>query len=152
MKDPTKPTEQLPPARKTRGRPFQQGNPGRKPGSRNKSTIVSAALLQGQGQELLGTAVEMAVNKNVPMLKFLLERLLPKDRRVKLDLPQLDLPSDAVDAYAEVVRAVSEGEITPSEGAAVGSLIKSFTNAIEVAELTRRLDELEQKLKSKYDQ
>jgi hypothetical protein len=30
----------------TRGRPFQNGNPGRKPGSKNRTTLVAAALLE----------------------------------------------------------------------------------------------------------
>jgi hypothetical protein len=151
MTDATELGDELPPARKPRGRQFQPGNPGRKPGSRNKSTLITGGMLQGQASELLATAIEMALNQHPMMLRFLLDRLLPKDRRVRLDLPPLDLPSDAVDAHAEIVRCVSEGELTPAEGAAVGSLIKSFSNAIDVTELTRRMDELERKLKSKYD-
>ena len=37
----------------TRGRPFANGNPGRKPGSKNRATLVAAALLEGDAEELL---------------------------------------------------------------------------------------------------
>jgi hypothetical protein len=37
-----------------RGRPFSRGNSGRKPGSKNRATLVTAALVEGDAQELVG--------------------------------------------------------------------------------------------------
>jgi hypothetical protein len=34
--------------RKVRGRPFLKGNPGRKPGSKNVTTLVGKALVDGE--------------------------------------------------------------------------------------------------------
>src|SRR5215469_7388024 len=73
-----------------RGRPFSRGNSGRKPGSKNHATVVTAALLEGDTQELLGKAVELAKAGNVVMLKFLLARILPRERLIKLDLPRME--------------------------------------------------------------
>src|SRR5689334_9030467 len=65
-----------------RGRPFPKGNGGRKPGSRNKSTLLAETLLRGEEMELLRKAIELAKGGDGPMLKFLLDRILPKDRLV----------------------------------------------------------------------
>src|SRR6516164_2403696 len=43
-------------APRTRGRPFAQGNPGRKAGSKNKTTVIAQALPNG-GLELVQTGV-----------------------------------------------------------------------------------------------
>src|SRR5215469_12443327 len=114
-----------------RGRPFSRGNSGRKPGSKNHATIVTAALVEGDTQQLLGKAVELAKAGNVVMLKFLLARILPRERLIKLDLPRMEFADDAVEALGRVMGAVSEGRISPSEAAAMAALINSYTQAIE---------------------
>ena len=126
-----------------RGRPFSRGNSGRKPGSKNRATIVTAALVEGEAQELVGKAVELAKAGNAVMLKFLLGRILPRDRPIKLDLPRMEFADDAVEALGRVVGAVSEGQISPSEAAAMAALINSYTQAIDMADVVKRLDTLE---------
>ena len=66
-----------------RGRPFAKGNSGRRPGSKNRSSVVAASLLAGEKTALLRKAIELALNGDVPMLKFLLGRLLPRDRLIE---------------------------------------------------------------------
>ncbi len=60
-----------------RGRPFVNGNSGRKEGSKNRGTLVAAALLDGEAEALFRKAVELALSGDVVMLKFLLGRILP---------------------------------------------------------------------------
>jgi hypothetical protein len=60
--------------RTARGRPFAKGNPGRKPGSKNKTTLMGQALLKEAEEDLLRKAIEMAKAGDGPMLKFLLDR------------------------------------------------------------------------------
>jgi hypothetical protein len=129
-----------------RGRPFADGNRGRRPGSKNRTTAIAEALLRGEEVELVRTAIELAKGGDVQMLKFLLDRILPKDRRVRLDLPSLDGARDATEAIAQLVRAVAEGEIAPSEGAAVAQLISAYSRALDVAELQVQIDELRRDL------
>jgi len=50
------------------------------------------------GEELLRKAVEMAMGGNVAMMKFLLDRILPKERSIHLELPQLINENASVDA------------------------------------------------------
>jgi hypothetical protein len=130
-----------------RGRPFAQGNPGRIPGSKNRTTTVAAALLDGEAQQLLRKAVELAKAGDAVMLKFLLGRVLPRERLIELDLPPMDFADDAVEAHGHVLRAVSEGRITPGEGAAVAAIINSYSRAIDMADVVKRLDALEAQVK-----
>jgi hypothetical protein len=127
----------------TRGRPFPRGNPGRRPGSKNRSTLLVAALLEGQTEALLRKAIQLARAGNVPMLKFLLSRTMPRDRLVKLDLPQMVFADDGVEALGYIMRAASQEAITPSEGAALATIVKSYTDAIDMADVVKRLDALE---------
>ena len=133
-----------------RGRPFANGNPGRKPGSKNRTTLVAAAPLEGEAQELVRKAIELAKAGDVVMLKFLLGRILPRERLITLDLPRMDFADDAVEALGYIMRAVSEGRISPSEGAALATLMNSYRDAIDMADVVKRLDSLEaQILKAK---
>ena len=130
-----------------RGRPFANGNPGRRPGSKNRTTLIAAALLDGEADELVRKGLELAKAGNVAMLKFLLGRILPRERLIKLELPQMDFADDAVEALGCIMRAVSEGAISPSEGAALAALMNSHTAAIELADVAKRLDTLEAEIK-----
>jgi hypothetical protein len=129
-----------------RGRPFPKGNPGRKRGSKNKTTLLATSLAGEQGEEILHKAIEMAKGGNVPMMKFLLDRILPKERPIQLDLPRLDYPHDSVDAIAEIVDAVSSGRISPREAADIAQLVSAFTRAIDVTEAQTEIDSLKSKL------
>ena len=132
-----------------RGRPFVKGNPGRKPGSRNRASVVVAALVEGDGEELVRSAAELAKAGDPGMLKFLLGRLLPRERLIKIELPPIEFADDAVKALGSVLRAVSEGEISPSEGAALAALINSYLQAIDRADVVKRLDALERLTKGR---
>jgi hypothetical protein len=126
-----------------RGRPFEKGNGGRKPGSKNRTTHVADALLKGEEVELVRKAIELAKAGDVPMLKFLLDRLLSKERCVCVELRELLSSHDAVEALGAVIEAVSTGQISPSEAAALGNLIAAYARAIDIAELEERVEKTE---------
>jgi hypothetical protein len=129
-----------------RGRPFHAGNPGRKPGSKNRTTLVAEALLKGEEVALVRKAIEIAKAGDGPMLKFLLDRILPKERPVVVELPPMDRAYDAVDALATIIDAVGTGRIAPSEGSALASLVDTYARTINVTDLELRLDNIEKKL------
>jgi hypothetical protein len=131
-----------------RGRPFAPGNPGRKPGSKNRTTVVATALLDGEAETLVRKAIELAKAGDADMLKFLLRPYLPRDRRVKLELLRLEFADDAVTAIGQILDAIAAGEITPSEGAAVAAIIDVQRRVIDQAEIERRFAALEAKFGS----
>jgi hypothetical protein len=81
------------------------------------------------------------------MLKFLLGRFLPRERLIKLDLPQIKFADDAVESYRVITHAVCEGQITPNEAAALATLVNSQAKAIDMADVVKRLDSLEAQIK-----
>ena len=130
-----------------RGRPFAKGNPGRKPGSKNRSTLLAAALLEGHTEALLRTAIALALGGNALLLKFFADRTLPRERVITIDLPKMEFADDGVEALGAIMRAVSVGEITPDEGAKVATIIKSYTDAIDMADAVKRLDAIEDQIR-----
>jgi hypothetical protein len=99
-------SRQIPPnsASAVRGRPFVRGNSSRKPGSRNRVTVIASGLVEGDSEALVRKAVELAKAGDVPMLRFLLGRILPRDRTIKFDLPQMDFADDGVTALGQIMR------------------------------------------------
>jgi hypothetical protein len=130
-------------AESTRGRPFAEGNPGRPRGSKNKATAVAQALIAGEEEGLVRKAIELAKAGDAQMLKFFLDRLLPKERLIKIDLPRLDYADDVIDGMAAITSSIAEGQITPSEGAALSSMLARYSRTLEIAELSKRIDALE---------
>jgi hypothetical protein len=129
-----------------RGRPFGRGNGGRRPGSKNKNSLILEALSDGDKEELVRKGLELAKAGDVAMLKFFLSRMLPRERLIRVDLPQIEFADDAVEAFGLIVCAVSEGAITPSEGADLATLVNSSARAIDIADLVERIDALEAKV------
>jgi hypothetical protein len=146
MRGPGRP-EKSPAPSIARGRPFARGNPGRKHGSRNRTTVVAAALLDGEAGALVRRGVELALAGNVALLTFFLGRIRPRERLVKLELPAMQYADDGVEALGRIMRAVSEGVISPSEGAALANLVNAYTTAIDKADLVKRLDALEAQIR-----
>ena len=58
----------------------------------------------------------------------------------------MEFADDAVEALGSIVRAVSEGAITPGEGADMANLVNSYTRAIDNADLVKRMDALEARM------
>jgi hypothetical protein len=152
-----KPGQNLPPNPnphlhpRARGRPFEKGNGGRKPGSKNRTTLVADALLRGEEVELVRKAIELAKAGDIQMLKFLLDRILPKERSVRVYLPIMDHSSDAVDALAALIDAVGTGQIAPSEAAALARVVADYARTIQVAEFEERLENIEKELRARRE-
>jgi hypothetical protein len=70
------------PARKVRGRPFQPGNSGRPPGSKNKTTQIVEQLAEGQAEKLVQKVLELAQAGDVSCLKMFLVRLWPARKQL----------------------------------------------------------------------
>lgn len=129
-----------------RWEPGQSGNPeGRPKGSRNKVTLFAEALLEGEASAIIRRLIDGALQGDPACLRLCVDRIAPqvKDRTISLDLPSLSNAGDAVKVMASVVRAVAQGQITPTEGATVASLVDSFRRVLETKELERRILKLE---------
>jgi hypothetical protein len=122
---------------------FRPGNPGRPPGARNKATLAALALLEGEAEALARKAVELALAGDTVALRLVLDRLLPKGRALRLDLPLRTLAD--LDRATEAIRgALAEGAATVDEVAALTGLVEARRRLLETTELERRLAALEQ--------
>ncbi len=126
---------------------FAQGNPGKPRGTRHRVTRAVEELLEGQSEQITQKAVEMALEGDSTALRLCLERIAPtrKDAPVNFELPPISTASEASKASQAVLKAVSEGEITPLEGATVMGLVEQYRRVLETTELERRISALEAK-------
>jgi hypothetical protein len=127
-------------------KPGQSGNPSGKPrGCRHKATQLADALIGDESERLVRTVVERALAGDAACLRLCLERLSPpiKERPVEFELPALSGPNAAVEAVAAIAEAVASGQVTPSEGIALATLVDSYRKAVETHELERRVAALE---------
>ena len=101
--------------------------------------------------ELVRKAIEMAKAGDPQMLKFLLDRILPKERSVRVDLPPIYHASGAVDAVRAIIEAVATGQIAPNEGSALATLVATYARTINDAKVELRLDDIEKRQKEIQD-
>ena len=135
--------------RATRFQPGRSGNPrGRPPGSRNKTTRAIDALLDGEAEALTRKAIELAKAGDLVALRLCLDRICPprKDRPVRFALPELRTAADAKLAASALLKAVADGDLTPSEASEIGRLLDSYTRILEREEFEKRLIRLEEKV------
>ncbi|ACL55661.1 DUF5681 domain-containing protein [Methylobacterium nodulans] len=133
-------------AGKPRGRPFTAGNPGRPRGSRNKTSLAVAALLDGEAEALTRKAVELAIGGDTVALRLCLERICPprKDRPVHFSMPAIKTQADLPKATHALLQAVAAGDLTPSEASDIGRAVDAHVRAVELTEVAERLARLEE--------
>jgi hypothetical protein len=121
--------------------------PGRPRGSRNKSTAWFDELGEEVTEEVIRKVKAKAQGGNMRAASIMLARTWPhrRGRPVRLDLPSVETAGGLVQAQAAVVAAVARGDLTPDEGAAIGSLLENQRRAVETHDHEQRLQALEQK-------
>lgn len=134
-------------APRTRGKPFEAGNPGRPRGARHRVTLAIEALLEGQHEALTQKAVEKALEGDTVALRLCLDRIAPprRDATITVALPEVKSAEDAVTASAAVLAAVAAGEVTPDEAGRVMALLTAHKAIVEAGDLERRITALETK-------
>jgi hypothetical protein len=114
----------------------QSGNPaGKVPGTRNRATLLRAALDGEEGAAMARMVIDKALSGDVVAAKFCLGRLepMPRSRAIELDLPEGARARDIVAAFDVTVRAMASGEITPDEAVQVTRVLDGRLRAIEAA-------------------
>ena len=132
--------------RKPRGRPFEPGNPGRPPGSKNKITQMVEQLAEGQAEQLVQKVLDLAQAGDVSCLRMMLDRLWPprKGQPVNVVMPPINTSQDVFPAIASIWTAIREGRLTPDEASALSIVIDRSIQAIELHDIAKRIAALEQ--------
>src|SRR3954462_12751059 len=121
---------------------FRPGNPGRPRGARNRATLAAMTLLEGEAEALTRRCVELALAGDTTAMRLCLERLLPKSRAVRLELPMRTL-ADLEAAGEAVTGALADGTIALDEVSTLTGLIEARRRVLDTTELERRLEALE---------
>jgi hypothetical protein len=127
---------------------FAKGNQfstGRQLGSRNKATMEFDGRAASGTGKLIDVLQRLAEEGDVRAASVLLARTWPRrrSRPVTLDLPAVETSAGLVKAQAALVAAMSRGEVTPDEAAAIGSVLETQRRALEMHDHELRLQELE---------
>jgi len=132
-----------------RGRPFPKGlsgNPmGKRPGTRNRATIIAEEMLDSAARPLLRGAIDDAQGGDGVTTRFCLSRIIGprRERPVRFELPPIKSAADLSTAMQAVTAAVAQGELTIREGWEFSQMIDNFIRAIDTTEFARQLDRLE---------
>jgi hypothetical protein len=136
-------------ARKTRGKPFSRGNSGRPAGSRNRVTVAIEELFADEGEMVARKVIERALGGDGLAQRLVLDRICPprKGRVVEFDMPAVKTAADVVAALGAALQALGAGQLTPEETATIATALAVQRQSLEVADLERRIDLLEERTK-----
>jgi len=124
----------------------QSGNPaGRPKGARGRATILAEGLFEGEAQDIIRAAIDLAKSGDVSAIRVCLDRIAPRrrDRAIAFDLAPLHTAADAAAALSAITAAVSAGDLTPSEAADLVKLVDGFTRTLEATVFEERVARLE---------
>jgi hypothetical protein len=133
------------PVQRPRGRQWakgESGNPKGKPrGALSRRTIGAslAGILARKGKAVLTKAIMAALEGDVGAMRIVLDRCLPKERLVRIELPRIRGPGDAMRALAVIMDCAAEGSITTAEAANLSALARSYVEISAVAELREQV-------------
>jgi hypothetical protein len=118
---------------------------GRKPGSRNRTTLAALNLLDHEAESLSRRAIDMALSGDVAALKLCLDKVAPprRDRLIEIEMERIESAADACSAISDLIEAVAAGELAPSEADAVAGLIERRARLAELSDIEQRLSALE---------
>jgi hypothetical protein len=127
----------------------QSGNPaGRRPGSKNKSTLMAQALFESEAEELMRTAVSKAREGDSVALRLCLDRIVPRlrprDDAIAFELPQINAVADLLPALSAIAAGVAAGELTAEQAAHLSRFVHSWMEAVQVVDFDARLRRLEE--------
>jgi hypothetical protein len=129
--------------------PGQSGNPaGKKPGTRNRVTVLREALKDGEDIAAARIVIDKALAGDAVAARFLLDRLTPRPRgrAVELDLPEGARAADVLAASDATVAAMAAGEITPDEALTVTRVLDGKLRALKAVARERHARERQRTL------
>jgi hypothetical protein len=123
--------------------PGRSGNPaGKKPGTRNRKTVLAEALRDGEDTAVARVVIDKALAGDAVAARFCLGLLSPKPRGrpIVLDLPEEAGAGDILAAFDATLAAMASGGITPDEALVITRVLDGRRRALEAVMLERRLD------------
>jgi hypothetical protein len=129
-------------------KPGESGNSaGRPVGSRNRASVLCDRIADDQVAGVLNEVLRRARRGDMRAAAIVLSRCWPaRKARVRFPMPTVTSTGDLPQALAAVTEAISAGILSPDEAAACAHVLNVQAHAIEVADLDRRMREIERRL------
>jgi len=115
----------------------ESGNIAGRPKGITNYYRISRETLAVHKDELLGNAIEMAKNGSEPMMKMLLDRMLPAKPKDDPILTNIKASEDIREQSIAILKKIHEGEITPTEGYTVMQSISTHDTIINNSEVVK---------------
>lgn len=126
----------------------KSGNPSGRPKGIQDRRAKFRTMIEPKSEELLNTAVEMALGGNEAMLRLLLDRILPAKPRE--DSVDLNLPNTGLTEQMEVIlSSLNERGITPTEALKLMNMTVAQSKIIEFDQIEKRIKALEAHVKDR---
>src|SRR3984893_16671753 len=105
-----------------------------------------ATAKRDDAENIVRAVVNAAKAGDPTAMRLCVERLVPlrKGRPVVFDLPPVKPASDIAGAVGALATAMAAGELTIDEASAAASVIEMHRRAIEMTDIERRLQKLEE--------
>ena len=135
-------------ATKTRGRPFQAGNPGKPKGSRHRLSLLAERLMADDIEGIVNKVIKAAKAGNMVAARLILDRLWPVPRGQTIGsetIPEVSTAADVLRAHGSVIRAVATGKLPTDAAVALSELFERQLKMIETTAIEDRLTALEQR-------
>lgn len=127
----------------------QSGNPaGKAKGTRNRATLLALAAMESELEAIVRRIIDAAKDGDMAAARLIVDKLIPVSRETPIQMaltPITNIASCRI-AQAEVIAAVSSGELFPSQAEAVSTLIEHQRRGLESEALEERLKAIEEKL------
>ncbi len=123
--------------------PGQSGNPAGRPKDKTPATLLRKTIADDM-PEIIKTLVELAKGGDVQAAKILLDRICPPLRSQALAI-SLPVNGSLSEQGNEIIKATMAGQIPPDIGSQLITALAHQAKIIEIDELTKRIDALEQR-------
>jgi hypothetical protein len=123
---------------------FEKGKSGNTKGRpKSMTATLLRQAINDDMPDILNKLIELAKGGDVQAIKLVLERVCPalKSQAVPINLPFVE---SLAGQGNEIIRATMQGQIPPDIGSQLISALANQAKIIEVDELTKRIEALEQ--------
>lgn len=134
------------PKREPGFQPGRSGNPGGRPrGAFSRRTNPLRGLLNTEARPVLKAVIAAAKGGDMGAARIVIDRILPRERLIKIALPKVRSAADALAALGIILDSVASGEVSANEAASLATLARAYVEISNATELMARLEALEAK-------
>jgi hypothetical protein len=109
---------------------------------RETTPRTADVLVKEAEYRLTRRGLELAED-NVQLLLFFLERMHPKERAIKINLPEVSCDYEALEAFRELLKAITSGQILVGDAKVIATILGSYARALKENSPDSRIKALE---------